>query len=53
MDNIFDILSTYVYKANTISPQIWFFYPCIIYSIIGLEQNVDTSSVPLINEHQE
>jgi hypothetical protein len=47
-----DILGTYLYKVPTISQRMWFFFPIIVYYVIGLKPSIDTNIAQLFNESQ-
>lgn len=56
LSDAMEVLGLYLLKTPSISQQIWFFYPTLIYYIIGLENlKVNASildNVPLINPQQ-
>jgi len=51
MDSM-DVLGAFLYKIPTLSQRTWFFFPAIIYYIIGIKKEIDTSSVQQFNESQ-
>ena len=47
-DNVNDILyllEAYISKVDTISPQMWFFYPCILYACTGITPGSTSQSI--------
>jgi hypothetical protein len=51
MDSI-ECLAAYLYKAPTLSQRVWFFFPVIVYYVIGIKKGTDTSAVQQFNESQ-
>lgn len=52
LDDAMNLLNAYLIKCDNLSPQIWFFYPIIIYHIIGLNKSVNKIKLPEIVEYQ-
>lgn len=47
-----DCMGALLYKLPNLSQRMWFFFPVIIYYIIGIKEGTDTMSVQLFNESQ-
>lgn len=53
-EDALDLLASYLYKVETITPQIWFFYPVIFYYLFGVDKKqLDFDKVPEINPLQK
>lgn len=52
MDSM-DILGGYLHSTPAISPQMWFFYPAIIYYVISIPENTNINILPAFNPLQE
>jgi len=48
MDSM-DVLGAFLYKTPSLNQRTWFFFPAIIYYVIGIKKGMDTSAVQKFN----
>lgn len=48
-----DCLAAYLYKAPVLNQRMWFYFPVIIYYVVGIGKDVNVASVQKFNESQD
>ena len=48
-----DVLSCYLSKTQSISAEVWFHFPTIVYYIIGLDEKIETEEAEFLTTNQK